>query len=272
MRTSPHLLRTVESLVQERSGIDLSGKEDLIRSRLIRRLDELGLESGNEYVRLIREDETGGELRQFLDALSTNVTSFFRTPHHFELLARRVRELLARGQRSFRIWSAGCSTGEEPYSIAMVLEEVFAERSIDWRILATDLSTAALGVAQAGRYAEEAVDVVEPAERARSFEVVDDGDVRRYRVRDRYRHHILFRRLNLAETPFPLRGPHDAIFCRNVMIYFDDRLRERILDEFARLMAPGGLVFVGASESLVGLRTRLARAGPAAYELAESRP
>jgi chemotaxis protein methyltransferase CheR len=241
------------ALIYKLSGIALGeGKEGLVRSRVSRRMRGLGLTDYDQYFDHVVADPTGDEIIHLLDVISTNVTSFFREDSHFRVLGRLVGEWLAARRTRLRLWSAACSTGEEPYSMAMTVLEAVADRPVDLKILATDLSTRALDVARAGVFGEERTAGVPRDLRERYF----DRDARkpsRFRVRPHLRRAVSFARLNLADVPFPMSGPFDAVFCRNVMIYFDADVRRRLLSAIHGLLRPGGTLFVGHSESLSGL-------------------
>ena len=213
----------------------------------------LGLPDCRTYLRYLTDDESGGELVQLIDAIATNVTSFFRERVHFELLGEALSGWLDRGQKSFRFWSAACSTGEEPYSMAIQLFETLKGVRAECKILATDISTRVLRTAQAGVYDRKKLDPVPPSLRRVYFTrtLTDRGEF--YTVRPFVKEPILFRRLNLAHFPLPLSGPFDAIFCRNVMIYFDGTTRSRLFQEIDRLLRPGGYLMVGHAESPVGI-------------------
>src|SRR3569623_2142235 len=234
--------RRVRERGKDRAGIDLgTGKQSLVYGRLARRIRALGLTSFAEYLELV-EEPSSEEAGRFVNAITTNVTEFFRENHHFEYLARTAlpalwRRLEKAGKRA-RFWSAGCSTGEEPYSLAMVLRETLPA-SPGWaiKILATDLDTA------------ERVDKVAPARLARFFEPVNGGDA--YRADDSLRSLITFKQLNLMEA-WPMQGPFDVIFCRNVVIYFDDATKAKLIARYRDLLATGGHLFLGHSESLAG--------------------
>ncbi len=254
-----------QEIAYARAGIFLRpGKAALVQARLARRLRELGLASEREYLDRLRAD-AGEELVLFLDAISTNFTKFFREPDHFDTLRDHLGALRAAGQRRFRIWCAGCSSGEEPYTAAMVLDPVL--EGSDWRILATDLSTRVLAHAADGVYGADEVEPIEPALRARYL--VPAGDGAKLRVSPRLRERIVFRRLNLAERPYPMTGPLDAVFCRNVMIYFDRKMREGLVGEIARLLRPGAPLFVGHSETLNGIPSHLRSERPSVYRSPE---
>jgi chemotaxis protein methyltransferase CheR len=260
--------KAFQEIARSRAGIFLRpGKAALVQARLAKRLRELGLSSEREYLARLAAD-TGEELVLFLDAISTNFTHFFREPEHFDTLRESVAAARAAGRRKFRFWSAGCSSGEEPYTLAMVLEPELG--GCDWRILATDLSTRALARAAAALYeGEEIAGIPEPL-RARHLERVGSGGAaERWAIAGRLRERVAFHRLNLAVHPYPMSGPFDAIFCRNVMIYFDVPMRASLVREFERLIAPGAPLFVGHSETLSGIATRLRSERPSVYRLRE---
>jgi chemotaxis protein methyltransferase CheR len=256
-------------IVYQQSGIDLSaGKEALVRGRLGKRMRALGLADEQDYLDYVLGDASGDEMVQLLDAISTNFTQFFREPDHFALLADLLKRWLGRdGQRSFRIWSAACSSGEEPYSIGIASTDAIEEygaSGVDLRILATDISTRVLDRARCGRYSEQAILAApQPLRRYFNRSAQDEGDD--YEVCDSIRDLVTFRRMNLSRPPFPMKGPFDLVFCRNVMIYFDNAVRNRLLAEIERLLRPGGYLFVGHTESLAALDTRLRPIKPSVY-------
>lgn len=259
----PHELRRLARLLHDRCGIRLRpGKEALIRSRLARRLAAVGARSFDRYLDIVERGD-GAELRALIDALTTNKTGFFREAPHFDYLRSRLAPALAGGTRALRLWSAGCSTGEEPFTIAMVLRDALPPaRYATTRILATDISTRALAAARAAAYDARAVADVPPPFRRTAF--VRRGESESYRVRAELRAAVRFARLNLVDR-WPMRGPFDAIFCRNVMIYFDQHARQRVVERFIELLAPGGHLFVGHSESLGVLARGLRYVQPAVY-------
>lgn len=257
----------IAALVKHVAGIDLRpGKEGLVRSRLATRLRKLGLGSFEEYLELLEADASGAELVQMLDVITTNKTSFFREPEHFRLLQQEILPRLVTRAQGVRIWSAGCSTGEEPYTTAVVLRETLpADRFADARLLATDLSTRVLARARQGLYPEELLADVPPQLVRRHFVVTPTERAERMvRVADATRACVRFARLNLMGR-WPMRGPFDVIMCRNVMIYFDKATQARLVERFVELLAPGGYLFVGHSESLTGIRHGLQYVQPAVY-------
>ena len=267
--STPQLTRrqfeVIRDLVYDISGIDLrAGKEGLVQSRLSKRLRKLGLADYDDYLALVESDSSGEELSHLIDLLTTNKTSFFREAQHLDYLAERLLTPAFAERKPVRIWSAGCSSGEEPYSIAMVAKQVPGGDRSDLRILATDLSTVVLARAKAALYEERHLDGVTPNILREYFQAVKQGKSRVYRVRDDLRAQVKFARLNLMDA-WPMKGPFDAIFCRNVMIYFDKETQERLVSRFAGVLAPGGHLFVGHSESLSGIRHGLRYVRPAVY-------
>lgn len=260
--------RFIARLLYQKAGITLPpAKQDMVYSRLSKRLRALGLTRFRDYTRYLKEHESE-ELEPFLNALTTNLTSFFREAHHFEFLRRELLPKLAgrsTGQ-PIRIWSAGCSSGQEPYTIAMVLRDNLpAGRNA--RILATDLDSQVLAQAQAGIYPLEAVEGMEPALLRRHFLRGRGRQQGQVRVKPHVREMVIFRRLNLLE-PWPMKTRFDAIFCRNVFIYFDKPTQTRLATRFADCLAPNGHLFLGHSEILQGLDDRFIPLGRTIYRRA----
>lgn len=261
----PRHFDQIRRLVHEQAGIALGpGKEALVSARVGKRLRALGLESIKQYLAHLEADGHGEELVQLLDAISTNVTSFFRESDHFSILAEHCRAWLAQGQRRLRLWSAACSSGEEPWTMAMVLANACANQHVDLGILATDISTKVLALARAGSYPSERCKTV-PPDLHRRF-LTREAQAGRLRVAEELRPLVTFRRLNLAKPPYPMRGPMDAILCRNVMIYFDADTRRAFVGQARRLLRPGGLLMVGHSESLNGMHEGFSVARPSVYQ------
>lgn len=268
--------QTVARLLHGMAGITLQdSKATLVYSRLAKRLRVLGLESFSDYCDLVGSDAGADERQSMLAALTTNVTRFFREPHHFEHLRSRVIEPLAdavRAGRRLRIWSAGCSTGEEPYSIAMSVCEVLGDAPrADVRILATDLDSDVLSRARAGRYSAETLKSIDPTRRGRFFQEVEENGTTRYSVRPMLSRLITFNQLNLMHD-LPMRGPLDVIFCRNVVIYFDKETQRRLFQRYARLQRPGDLLFIGHSESMFKVSEAYTLIGRTIYSRNEASP
>jgi len=262
------VFRAFVRIVYDKAGIALGdGKEALVSSRIAKRMRALGIEAGDykSYLKHLEGDKTGEEIVLFLDAISTNVTSFFRESHHFDFLTQIMKTWLNNGQRKFRIWSAACSSGEEPYSAAIVMAEATSGFQTDVRILATDISTKVLDRARPGVYDEERIKTVPPGVRAKYFTKCNTPDGHRFEVSSELKRMISFKRMNLSKPPFPMRGPMDVVFCRNVMIYFDNTVRTKLLGEIYRLLKPGGYLFVGHAESLTGIVSDFKVVKPATY-------
>ncbi|MEP6619841.1 MAG: protein-glutamate O-methyltransferase CheR [bacterium] len=258
--------QAVSELMYRVSGVNLTaGKEGLVESRLASRLRALQLDSYSDYLAHVEQDRTRAELTMLVDLLTTNKTSFFREAEHFEYLKREVLPRLNARGGAARFWCAGCSSGEEPYSLAMLLtEDLNAPTLAATRILATDLSTRILAKAEAAEYDQATVDEIGRPRLARHFEQVGGAAGRRYRVRETVRRMVKVARLNLM-GPWPMKGPFDVIMCRNVMIYFDAPTQERLINRFHELLAPGGSLLVGHSESLTALSHNFSYVQPATY-------
>jgi chemotaxis protein methyltransferase CheR len=242
----------IRILVRERLGIALAeSKRELVYGRLSRRLRALKLQDFSGYLQRI-ESGDAEELQHFCNAITTHLTSFFREGHHFEFLAQQLLPALERrtgAARRMRLWSAGCSTGEEPYSIAMVLLESMRHlRDWDIRILATDIDTNVLSHARSGLYSDERVEKMASGRLSRWFERTQDGQ--QFMVRDELKQLISFKTLNLMDE-WPMKGPFDVIFCRNVIIYFDRETQRQIVARMAALQRPDDHLILGHAESLL---------------------
>jgi chemotaxis protein methyltransferase CheR len=254
----------ISQLVHRSVGINLHpGKQELVRARLTKRLRALGLKSFDAYMEYLKSDNSEEELVAMIEAMTTNKTSFFREPQHFDYLCRKIVPGL-RG-RKVRIWSAGCSSGEEPYSTAILLNEAIQDLALwDLQILATDLSSLALSLARKGIYDTNHLREVSPLLVTKYFTCIDTNPTRRYQVIAPLRRQVRFARLNLIGE-WPMKGPFDVIFCRNVMIYFDKPTQEQLINRFWKLLKPGGHLFVGHSESLAGSPHPFRYVQPAIY-------
>ncbi len=254
------------TLIYDRSGITLGpGKEALVSARIGKRMRALAIDDYRDYLKYVTQDESGDEVINLLDVVSTNVTSFFRESKHFDFLGEIVEKWAADGQKRMRFWSAACSTGEEPYTIAMTLLAHLDQSSVDIRILATDLSTRVLQKCREGIYAKNKIETVPPVLRHRYFLRQGGSDSNEYAVADELKEMIALSRINLAEPPYPMKGPFDAIFCRNVMIYFDNEVRQRLVGEIYRLLKRGGYLMVGHAESLTGIANDFKSVAPSVY-------
>ncbi|SFI30781.1 chemotaxis protein methyltransferase CheR [Bosea sp. OK403] len=259
----------IAKLVYEHAGIVIrEHKEAMTRGRLARRVKALGLSSVAEYCAFLKTPGAVSEIPELINAVTTNHTAFFRERHHFDHLRKDVLPKLLQersGRRGrIRIWSSACSSGEEPYSIAATSRDVLGSRSdVDFRILATDIDTDILERAEAGLYPSELFERLPPdVKPLLKLEAAGRGEAR---ISEDLRRLIAFKRLNLIEK-WPMGGPFDVIFCRNVFIYFDTQTKASILDRFVALLAPGGFLYLGHSESLPQPHPQLRLIGRTIYE------
>ncbi|MDY0013703.1 MAG: CheR family methyltransferase [Rhodocyclaceae bacterium] len=257
----------VRKLIHEHAGISLSpAKHDMVYSRLARRLRHHGDRSFSQYLRRLEGDSV--EWETFINSLTTNLTSFFREAHHFDILADQLRHLGS--QRPIKIWCCAASTGEEPYSLAMAACETFNTMTPPVQILASDIDTNVLAQGERGVFALDRAEKLSP-ERLRRFFLKGTGAQAGYaRVRPELQRLINFRRINLLDSGWPVQGPLDAIFCRNVMIYFDKPTQYRILQRFAPLLQREGLLFAGHSESFMHAADLFRSRGRTVYERADA--
>ena len=263
----------IRRLIRENAGIALApSKHEMVYSRLARRLRARGLARFSEYVALL-DGSDPAEWEAFVNSLTTNLTSFFRESHHFAALAAHVERLRHERSGDVSVWCCASSTGEEPYSIAMTLADAFGTLTPPVTVIGTDVDTSVLAKAQAGVYSEERVAKLTP-DQLRRFFVRDPGNGGEvtYTVRPELRRLVMFRQVNLLEQRWPIRGPLDAIFCRNVMIYFDKVIQRRILHRFVPLMQPDALLFAGHSESFLHSGDLFRLRGSTVYELATAAP
>lgn len=258
--------RKIVELVMNTAGIVLSEKKrPFIQGRLGRRLRALGMQDFRQYCSLLETPDGDDERSNLINAITTNHTSFFREPHHFTYLARTILPKIVnegKDQRRLRIWSAGCSTGEEPYTIAMTLREQASLLSgWDVKVLATDLDTNVVAHAAAGIYDAERVEDVPSSLRKRFVTELPGGKVQ---MNDELCSLITFAPLNLLQ-PWPMKGPFDIIFCRNVVIYFDKPTQRKLFDRYAEILKPDGSLFIGHSESLLNVTDRFDLVGRTIY-------
>lgn len=265
-KMSPQAFERIRDIVYASAGIALTErKEALVSARVGKRVRHLALPCFDAYLDYL--DHNPDELVGLLDSISTNVTSFFREPHHFEFIGEVLGEWYASGQRRFRFWSAACSSGEEPYSLAMTVKEALPYPDVDARILATDISTQVLSRCVEGCYGPRQMATV-PDDKLDRWFTRTGRDADSWQISAELRRMCVFKRLNLAAPPFPMSGPMDIILCRNVMIYFDDPVRVRLLHETNRLLKPGGHLIVGHAESLAGILSDFKYERPAIYRKA----
>jgi len=257
----------IRKLIYQHAGINLSeAKKDMVYSRLGRRLRANNLTTFSDYLALLETNEEA-EWEAFVNSLTTNLTSFFREAHHFPLLAEHIQKLKHR--RPIELWCSASSTGEEPYTIAMTMVDVFGSYTPPVHILATDLDTNVLEKAEAGIYPLERVEKL-PPDILKRFFLKGSGDKAGYvRVRKELRDMITFRQINLLDAAWPIRGPFEAIFCRNVMIYFDKATQYNILKKFVPIMHSDALLFAGHSESFQHAADLFHIRGKTVYNIAD---
>jgi len=242
--------KLIAAIAYKVTGIKLTDhKKNMIYSRLSRRIRLRNMRSFDEYCALIGA-KGNDEMTDFVNAITTNLTSFFRESHHFDYLQETVFPYLLRqnaASRRIRIWSAGCSTGEEPYTLSICVKEKLAVDRWDIKILATDLDTNVVEHGKRGEYDVDRIDDLEPGRKKRWFLKTADGE--KVRVKPSLQKLITFKPLNLLNK-WPMKGPFDVIFCRNVVIYFDKETQKELFSRYAKVLKPGGYLFIGHSESL----------------------
>jgi chemotaxis protein methyltransferase CheR len=256
----------IRQLIYDHAGISLnSSKQDMVYTRLARRLRATGISSFKEYLALL-ENGDEAEWEAFSNSLTTNLTSFFREPYHFPLLAEHLRKQKG---HPISLWCSAASTGEEPYTMAMTAVDAFGTFTPPVSIVATDIDTNVLATAEAGIYPVERVEKLSAAVVKRFFLRGKGAHAGFVRVRPELRALITFKQMNLLSPAWDVRGPFDAIFCRNVMIYFDKDTQLKILERFAPLLQPDGLLFSGHSESFHNAGHVFTLRGKTVYELAK---
>ena len=260
MPLSSKAYRILIDLVYEHSRINLGAdKQMLLANRLQKRLRALGLKSYDEYCTVLQSPEGSEEIERLVDLISTNHTKFFREPDHFSFLTRQALPALlprlAASRSPLRIWSAAASSGEEPYTIAIVLaEHLRAHPSLEWEIAASDISKRMLAEAKQGIYRMDAVEPVPPELLKRYFQKGVGARVGTCRIKREIRERLRFERINLFQADYPVFPKQHVIFCRNVMIYFDPPSRATAVQRLTKYLSPGGYLIVGHSESLLGIR------------------
>jgi chemotaxis protein methyltransferase CheR len=269
---SPECYEFIASVVYEHSRIRLGkDKQTLLTGRLSKRLRELRLSSYEEYCELLRSPKGQAELSPLVDLISTNHTHFFRESSHLDFLRDHILpEFIAKNRsgEAFRVWSAACSSGEEPYTVAIVLAEYFLRHSERaWEIEATDISTRILAQAKQGIYRKDRVSLPDTALLHRYFQRGLGEYEDYYRVKDSLRAKVKFKHANLLHSPYPVAASQHVIFCRNVMIYFDHKTQQELVEKLIAQLAPGGYLIVGHSESLLSVKHGLKPMCPAVYHL-----
>jgi len=258
----------ISRLVYEQCGIFLhEGKKELVKARLSKRLRAGNYKSFSDYYHYVTTDEGTDELISMIDSITTNLTSFFREESHFVRLRQIIhasQDKVAASRNKFKIWSAGCSTGEEPYTLAITVLEASGNRPFDASILATDISTKVLRIADAGVYHHDRVKNIAMPILKKYFQVGTGRSEGQVRVKNELKKMIEFRRFNLMDR-FGAHQEYDVIFCRNVMIYFDKKTQNELVNKFHDSLKSGGYFFVGHSESLTGLKHSFKYVEPSVY-------
>lgn len=265
LKLSSRQFDIISRLVYQVSGIDLhEGKEELVKARLIKRLRHLKIFGFDHYLKYLAKDKSGSEIRAMVDVLTTNKTNFFRESEHLDYLRDEI--ITGLGNDQIRLWSAGCSSGEEPYSIAITLCEAIPDiGKCDIKILATDISDRMMEQARQGLYGEDTLKGMPPQLKRKYFQKAEAGIGHRYRVVPLLQSMVCFAKLNLMDE-WPMRGLFDVIFCRNVMIYFDKQTQEKLVKRFWSQLRAGGYLMVGHSESLTFMAHDYRYIKPAVYQ------
>ncbi|MBI9076743.1 MAG: protein-glutamate O-methyltransferase CheR [Desulfatibacillum sp.] len=274
MHLSDNEFESIRKLVYDRFGINLTpAKRSLVVGRLQKILRSRGIGSFSQYYDMLQRETSGKMLSEFVNRISTNYTYFEREKDHFEFFEKTAlpeadRRHKARSEKDLRVWCAGCSTGEEAYTLVIRMMDYFGAEYSRWNagLLATDISADALEVAAAGMYPDERVSPLPAAVRNKYFVKRPEGQ---WAVHERVKKEITFRRFNLMNSAFPFKNPFDVIFCRNVMIYFDSPTRKALVGRFCDCLVPGGYLFIGHSESLGRDLRRLEYVMPAVYRRKE---
>lgn len=256
----------LSELIKGNYGINLSTKKNLVEGRLSNMLADRGINSFTDYLAFLQQDATKSEITNLVNKITTNHTFFMREKNHFEYFSKVILPYLEHNaqDKDLRIWSAGCSSGEEPYTLAMLIADYFGSRKVLWdtKILATDISIKVLEMAQTGVYAAEAVDAL-PSSWKMNY--LDAMDAERVQIKQELKKEVIFRTFNLMDDSFPFKKKFHTIFCRNVMIYFDARTKRDLVNKFYECTEPGGYLFIGHSESLNREETRYRYIMPAVY-------
>lgn len=260
--------RRICQLIYQRAGIVLADhKRDMVYNRLVRRLRQLGLDDFGRYLAMLEANQDNAEWQAFINSLTTNLTAFFREAHHFPTLAEHAK----RRQGEYRVWSAAASTGEEPYSIAITLADTLGTAPGRWKVFASDIDTEVLNKAQNGVYRQDELKTLSQQQLQHYFMRGTGPHSGLVRVRQELANYVDFAPVNLLEKNYNVPGPFDAIFCRNVMIYFDKTTQQEILRRFVPLLKPDGLLFAGHSENFSNLVREFSLRGQTVYALSKDK-
>jgi len=260
--------KEIQSVLYDIAGIQLKeNKINMVHNRIYKRMKTLSLEDFDEYLGFLDKGNNTDEIVHLVNALTTNVTHFFREKHHFDHIGKTIKERLQKGERKFRIWSGGCSIGPEPYSTAITIKNVQAQTKslMDVKILGTDIDTLALARARAGIYADNGLRGLDEDAKRKYFDKITDPQ-EGYQVKPAIRDLVFYNYLNLNQKQWPMRGPFDFIFCRNVLIYFDKDKQQEYVTKMINLLKPDGFLYLGHSEHFVGDALRLKALGNTIYQ------
>ncbi|MCB0311255.1 MAG: protein-glutamate O-methyltransferase CheR [Bdellovibrionales bacterium] len=257
----------LRQVIYKESGISLSSeKKQLLQNRIQKRIRALKFQNERQYLDLIElHDVDGSELVHLIDAISTNLTFFFRERPHFDLFEKLLKQWDQEKRGEIKCWCAAASSGEEPYSIAITAAECLHPNRASLKLLASDICTTVLNKALHGVYEPQQLKDVPNEIKQKYFDRIQIENQTNFRVKSQLSKSILFKKLNLSRFPYPLKGPFDLIFCRNVMIYFDNGLRTQLVENFTKLLKPGGYLFVGHAESLSNIEHQLESVQTAVY-------
>lgn len=252
-------------LIFETSGIYLNeNKVSLLTARIGKRMRTLVMDEHVDYFKHVVNDTSGTEIRELLNAISTNTTHFFREVRHFDFLGEQIKEMSKNSSKKIRIWCAASSTGEEPYSLVMtVLDNL--QTNVDLEVVASDISTKVLQIAKYGVYRDQDVKDIPATTMKKYFQKGTGNAHNLYRVKKKLRDIVTYKHVNLSTPPFPVEGSLDFIFCRNVMIYFENNLKTKLVQNFHALLKPGGFLIVGMAESLAGKHQNFIGMEPSVY-------
>ncbi len=260
--------RRICQLIYQRAGIVLADhKRDMVYNRLVRRLRQLGLDDFGRYLAILEANQDNAEWQAFINSLTTNLTAFFREAHHFPTLAEHAK----RRQGEYRVWCAAASTGEEPYSIAITLADTLGTAPGRWKVFASDIDTEVLNKAQNGVYRQDELKTLSQQQLQHYFMRGTGPHNGLVRVRQELANYVDFTPVNLLDKNYNVPGPFDAIFCRNVMIYFDKTTQQEILRRFVPLLKPDGLLFAGHSENFSNLVREFSLRGQTVYALSKDK-
>ena len=260
--------RRICQLIYQRAGIVLADhKRDMVYNRLVRRLRQLGLDDFGRYLAMLEANQDNAEWQAFINSLTTNLTAFFREAHHFPTLAEHAK----RRQGEYRVWSAAASTGEEPYSIAITLADTLGTAPGRWKVFASDIDTEVLNKAQNGVYRQDELKTLSQQQLQHYFMRGTGPHSGLVRVRQELANYVDFAPVNLLDKNYSVPGPFDAIFCHNVMIYFDKTTQQEILRRFVPLLKPDGLLFAGHSENFSNLVREFSLRGQTVYALSKDK-